>query len=129
MVPGQQEVRIGAADRIRSVPFAGLVLLGVSASGFAAPLPPFLRFLLAVSVFVWIPGAVVVRGLLRVRTESAFVQYPLDFFAGASIASLIAWPFVWFDASLGACSATLQWLLGALFAAAWLLSQADLSGL
>lgn len=94
----------------------------MSASGFAAPLPPFLRFLLAVSVFVWIPGAVVVRGLLRVRTESAFVQYPLDFFAGASIASLIAWPFVWFDASLGACSATLQWLLGALFAAAWLLS-------
>lgn len=107
MVSGEEEIRIGPRLRIRSLPLAGLVLLGVTAAAFSAPAPPFVRFLVAFAAVVWIPGAVIVRCLLRVDLGSSALRHAADLFAGASFASLVTWPFVAAGAGFGAYSGVL----------------------
>jgi hypothetical protein len=115
-VSRQKEVRIKGISRIRSLPFLGLVLLGLLASGFAGVLPDLFRFLLALSVLTWIPGAVLVGGVLPVRVRGPLERFVLWFTAGKAAVSLVVWLCVIAGVSFDACSLLVQWTLAVYYA-------------
>jgi hypothetical protein len=97
-------------------------VLGLLVSGFAAPAPPFLRFLGAFSALVWIPGVVLVRDILGLSPRSVFIRYPLYLFAGASAISAATWPLVFAGADFGTYYAAYLWAVAALLVVAVVVS-------
>jgi hypothetical protein len=114
----QEEVRINKVNRIRSFPFLGLVLLGLLASGFTGVLPLFVRFVLAVSVLTWIPGAALVTRFFPASARGPLQKLVLWFAAGLALTSLVTWLCILAGLSFGFYSVVLQWGLALVFAAA-----------
>jgi hypothetical protein len=92
------------------------VLLGLLASGFTGALPGYVRFLLALSVLTWIPGAVFVGGVLPGRVFGPLERFVLWFTAGLAVVSAAVWLCVIAGVSFDACSLVVQWALAAYFA-------------
>jgi len=91
------------------------------ASGFTAVLPASVRFLLALSVISWIPGAVLVGRFVRVPLGGPLEKAVLWFTAGLAATSLLTWPAVLVALPFSAYAVAVQWLLAVVFAGALVL--------
>lgn len=68
----------------------GLVLTGLVASGLVEEFPPFVRFLLTLLIFSWLPGEVL-RSHWLGRWGRDLARYPFSLLLGLSVFSLITW--------------------------------------
>ena len=97
------------------------MLLGLLASGFAGVLPQIVRFVLAVSVLTWIPGAALVTRFFPTSVRGPLEKIVLWFASGLALTSLVTWLCILAGLSFGFYSVVLQWGLALVFTAALVL--------
>jgi hypothetical protein len=92
--------------------------VGILASGFTGVLPPLVRFLIAISVVSWIPGAALCQSWLPGVANGPLERAVLWLTTGLAVVSLLSWLSTLAGLSFDTYVIAVQWLLAVLFAAA-----------
>lgn len=103
------------------MPFLGLLLVGLVASGLMAAFPPPLRFLVVFAVFSYLPGEVILRWAAPGRWRAAEVRLPLAAIMGLGAFAAAGWVCSLFGVGFRSYVAILQGMAACIFAAGlWL---------
>jgi hypothetical protein len=70
---------------------AGLLLVGLTASGLAANLPDLVRFFILFAAAAFVPGHVLATRYLRISSGNMLLDIPLSFLLGLSTISVFTW--------------------------------------